>query len=105
MNPTAVYSKSGKGVQEASGKTTQLSRGDRAVLTAIDGRASLADVAERVGREFDSSFRQLITQLDRDGFIRQVTAGAAAAGAPETAGGRPGAAPSGAPAPIDPAAD
>jgi hypothetical protein len=105
MNPTAVYSKSGKGVQEASGKTTQLSRGDRAVLTAIDGRASLADVAERVGREFDSSFRQLITQLDRDGFIRQVTAGAAAAGAPKTAGARPVAKPSAPTAPMDPASD
>ena len=39
MNPTAIYSKSGKGVQEASGKTSFLDRGDRAVLSAIDGRA------------------------------------------------------------------
>ena len=49
MNPTAIFSKSGKGVQEASGKTSQLSRGDLAVLSAIDGRATLADVASKVG--------------------------------------------------------
>ena len=41
MNPTAIYSKSGKGVQEASGKTSILKRPERAVLSAIDGRATL----------------------------------------------------------------
>src|SRR5688500_10536322 len=81
MNPTAVYSKSGKGVQEAAGKTSQLSRPDRAVLAAIDGRASLADVAQKVGRAFDNGFKQLIGQLVKDGFIRDVSSGSAAAGA------------------------
>jgi hypothetical protein len=47
MNPTAIYSKSGKGVQEASGKTNSLNRGDRAVLSAIDGRLTLATGANR----------------------------------------------------------
>ena len=78
MNPTAIYSKSGKGVQEASGKTSLLKRPDRAVLSAIDGRATLADVAQKVGRAYDGSFKTLIAQLDRDGFIRAVTAGTAA---------------------------
>src|SRR5712692_1748487 len=78
MNPTAIYSKSGKGVQEASGKTNLLKRPDRAVLSAIDGRATLADVAQKVGRTFDPSFVQLIVQLDKDGFVREVTAGTAA---------------------------
>ena len=36
MNASAIYSKSGKGVQEAAGKTSHLSRPDRAVLSAID---------------------------------------------------------------------
>lgn len=79
MNPTAIYSKSGKGVQEASGKTSLLKRPDRAVLSAIDGRATLTDVAQKVGRPYDASFQVLITQLDKDGFIREVTAGAASA--------------------------
>jgi hypothetical protein len=75
MKPNTIYSKSGKGVQEASGKTSLLKRGDRAVLSAIDGRATLAEVAQKVGKSFDGPFQQLILQLDKDGFVREVTAG------------------------------
>src|SRR5919108_1724824 len=75
MKPNAIYSKSGKGVQEASGKTSLLKRGDRAVLSAIDGRATLGEVAQKVGKSFDAEFEKLITQLDKDGFVREVTAG------------------------------
>src|SRR5881394_2931170 len=82
MNPTAIYSKSGKGVQEAAGKTSLLQRADRAVLSAIDGRATLADVAQKVGKTFDAAFQTLITKLDKDGFVREVSPGAAAAAAP-----------------------
>src|ERR671924_1752412 len=88
MNPTAVYSKSGKGGQEASGKTSLLQRGDRAVLAAIDGRATLADVAQKVGKAYDGAFQNLISQLNKNGFIREVSPGAggakpAAAAAPK----------------------
>src|SRR5688572_22805721 len=78
MNASAIYSKSGKGVQEASGKTSHLSRSDRAVLSAIDGRATLADVAQKVGKPFDPAFLKLIESLDNAGFIRQVSAGSPA---------------------------
>ena len=81
MNPTAIYSKSGKGVQEASGKTSLLKRPDRAVLSAIDGRATLADVAQKVGKSFDTDFQKLVTQMDKDGFIREVSPGASPAAA------------------------
>ena len=89
MRPNAIYSKSGKGVQEASGKTTLLKREHRAVLAAIDGRATLADVAQKSGNEYDTDFQRLIIQLDKDGFIREVSSGAAAgpaAGAAKPAG-------------------
>src|SRR5215216_2658885 len=89
MNPTAIYSKSGKGVQEASGKTSLLKRPDRAVLAAIDGRANLGEVAQKVGKAFDAAFQGLINQLDKDGFIREVTAGVAAAPPPGAARAAP----------------
>jgi hypothetical protein len=76
MNASAIYSKSGKGVQEAAGKTSHLSRPDRAVLSAIDGRATLAEVAQKVGKPFDPAFEKLVEQLDKGGFIREVSAGA-----------------------------
>src|SRR5437773_1049538 len=78
MRPNAIYSKSGKGVQEASGKTSLLKREHRVVLSAIDGRATLADVAQKSGNEYDADFQRLIIQLDKDGFIREVSSGAAA---------------------------
>src|SRR6186713_1599010 len=86
MNPSAIYSKSGKGVQEAAGKTNHLSRPDRAVLSAIDGRATLAEVAQKVGKTFDPAFEKLVGELDKAGFVREVSAGTPAAG------GKPGAA-------------
>ena len=84
MKPSAIYSKSGKGVQEASGKTSLLKRADRAVLSAIDGRATLGEVAQKVGKSFDAEFEKLITQLDKDGFVREV-----AAAAPSSSQSRP----------------
>jgi hypothetical protein len=103
MNASAIYSKSGKGVQEASGKTSHLSRSDRAVLSAIDGRATLADVAQKVGKAFDPAFEKLIETLDKGGFIREVSAGTAAPAAKPGAGARPGGAKS--TGPMDVASD
>src|SRR3989441_1282383 len=87
MRPNAIYSKSGKGVQEASGKTSLLKREHRVVLAAIDGRATLADVAQKSGNEYDAEFQRLIIQLDKDGFIREVSSGTAAS--PAAAAARP----------------
>ena len=84
MKPSAIYSKSGKGVQEASGKTSLLKRADRAVLSAIDGRATLGEVAQKVGKSFDAEFEKLIAQLDKDGFVREVAAGASSAAASQS---------------------
>ena len=75
MNPTAIYSKSGKGVQEASGKTSNLSRADRAVLSAVDGKATVADIAQKLGREFDDKFIEVITGMESGGFVRAISQG------------------------------
>jgi hypothetical protein len=98
MNPTAIYSKSGKGVQEASGKTSFLNRADRAVLSAIDGRATVADVAQKVGKPFDNTFQDLIKKLDKDGFVREASPGVASkssAPAAKAPAGKPAAKPAG----------
>jgi hypothetical protein len=93
MKPSTIYSKSGKGVQEASGKTSLLKRADRAVLSAIDGRATLGEVAQKVGKSFDGEFEKLIAQLDKEGFVREVAAAASAASQsrPAVATGKPAA--------------
>jgi hypothetical protein len=85
MNPTAIYSKTGKGVQEASGKTSQLSRGDRAILSAIDGKISLKELAAKFDRAADDKFFALVKKMDSDGFIREVNPGVAQRGAANAA--------------------
>ncbi len=83
MNPTAIYSKTGKGVQEASGKTSLLSRADRAVLTAIDGKTTFADLQIKFYKMDVTKLEGLLLQLDKDGFVREVaTSGAHSAPAP-----------------------
>lgn len=86
MNPTAIFSKTGKGVQEASGKTNALSRADRAVLKEIDGKTALANIAVKFEKISADKFDALIQQFDKDGFIREVSAGSQpAAAAPRSA--------------------
>ena len=76
MNPTAIYSKTGKGVQEASGRTSHLSRGDRAVLSAIDGKSTVAELNQKFDKFTQLKFQQLIEKMDKDGFVREVSPGA-----------------------------
>ncbi|MEW5864291.1 MAG: hypothetical protein AB1773_11995, partial [Pseudomonadota bacterium] len=76
MNPSAIYSKTGKGVQEASGKTSHLSRADRAVLAAFDGRTPVGEIAKKFEKIAPEKFEQLVALLDRDGFIREVSSSA-----------------------------
>ena len=82
MNPRAIFSKTGKGVQEASGKTSHLSRADRNVLKEIDGKTAIGEVAKKFEKLTEEKFDQLIQQLDKDGFIREVSSGETQPSAP-----------------------
>jgi len=82
LNPTAIFSKTGKGVQEASGKTSNLSRADRAVLKEIDGKTVLANIAVKFEKIPADKFDALIQQFDKDGYIREVSSGVTAPQAP-----------------------
>jgi hypothetical protein len=82
LNPTAIFSKTGKGVQEASGKTSNLSRADRAVLKEIDGKTALQNIAAKFDKIAADKFDALIAQFDKDGYIREVSSGATAPQAP-----------------------
>ena len=82
MNPIAIYSKTGKGVKEAAGKTSSLSRGDRAVLAQIDGKTTFADLQIKFYSIAPDKLEALILQLDKDGFVREVASSAAQAEAP-----------------------
>ena len=101
MNLSAIFSKTGKGVQEASGKTSHLSRADRAVLSAIDGKTPLNDVQKNFEKLAGPKFEALIQQLDKDGFIREVSSGVQTAAPPRAAAPAAKAPPKAAPPPAD----
>jgi hypothetical protein len=93
LNPTAIFSKTGKGVQEASGKTSNLSRADRAVLKEIDGKTALQNIAVKFDKIAADKFDALIAQFDKDGYIREVSSGATAPQTPARSAPPPKAAP------------
>ncbi|HMA89656.1 MAG TPA: adenylate/guanylate cyclase domain-containing protein [Burkholderiales bacterium] len=99
MNQTAIYSKTGKGVQEATGKTSILSRADRAVLAAIDGKTTVGELNIKFDKIAEANFFALVEKLERDGFVREASAGAATKPPPA----RPAAPPSNPPS-VPPAA-
>jgi class 3 adenylate cyclase len=99
MNQTAIYSKTGKGVQEASGKTSILSRADRAVLAAIDGKTTVGELNIKFDKISEANFFALIQKLEREGFVREASAGVSTKPPPA----RPAAPPSGPPS-VPPAA-
>ena len=105
MNLSAIFSKTGKGVQEASGKTSHLSRADRAVLAAIDGKTPLAEVQKNFEKLSGPKFEALIQQLDKDGFIREVSSGAPSSPPPRAAAPAAKAPPKAAPPPSDDGSD
>jgi len=77
MNPTAIFSKTGKGVQEATGKTSNLSRADRAVLSAVDGKTNVGALYKKFDKTPEPKFHQLLERLDREGYIREASPGVA----------------------------
>jgi len=95
MTPTTIYSKTGKGVQEASGKTSFLSRGDRAILAAIDGKMTVQQLGAKFDRASDDKFLALLKKMDSDGFIREVTPGTMQRGAANAPRSTPSTPPSG----------
>jgi hypothetical protein len=69
-----------------------LSRGDRAILSAIDDKTTLRELSAKFDRAPDEKFFALIRKMDSDGFIREVNPGVAqrgAANAPRPAPSRP----------------
>ena len=78
MNDASILSKSGKGMLEVSGKTSILSRGDRAVLAQVDGKTTVAELNKKFEKIEPPKFLQLMEQLSKDGFAREVSSGATA---------------------------
>src|SRR5476649_2479223 len=78
MDNSSIFSKTGKGMLEASGKSSFLSRGDRAVLAQIDGKTRVSEVNKKFEKIDAARFLQLLRQLEKDGFVRELASAPAA---------------------------
>ena len=72
MDSSSIFSKTGKGMLEASGKSSHLSRADRAVLAQIDGKSRVAEVNKKFEKIDEAKFLLLMKQLEKDGFVREL---------------------------------
>ena len=94
MDRTTVFTKTAKGLMEATGKTSVLSRDLRTLLKEIDGKATVGEVQTKFGKVPEAKLQEALKALAKEDFIREFTQ-AALRSAPQTA----------APPPKGPAAD
>src|SRR5258708_3938656 len=87
MNRRSILTKTGKGLMEATGKSSNLSRDLRNILKEIDGKVSVSGLQKKFekirGRELGETLRNLV----RDGYVREFIG--KQDGGPRAATGRP----------------
>lgn len=71
MDRRTVFTKTAKGLMEATGKTSVLSRDMRALLKEIDGKATVGDVQNRLGKLPEAKLQEALNVLAKSDFIRE----------------------------------
>jgi len=71
MNRRSILTKTGKGLMEATGKTSNLSRDLRNVLKEIDGKVSVSDLLEKLDKFNEPRLLEALGGLERDGYVRE----------------------------------
>ena len=72
MDRQTVFTKTAKGLNEATGKTSALSRDMRALLTGIDGKATVAEVHARLAKVPEAKLQEALQVLVRNEYIREL---------------------------------
>src|SRR5215470_15647699 len=71
MNRRSILTKTGKGLMEATGKTSNLSRDQRNILKEIDGKVSVSELAEKFSRMDESKLIESLSSMEREGYVRE----------------------------------
>ena len=93
MDRLSVCSRTAKGLNEARGKTSLLSRKLRDVLKEVDGKRTIDELALRLKRYTEPQLLEAMMELEKAGFVHELVANVAKV-APQPAPIRPAAAPS-----------
>src|SRR5262245_10329572 len=81
MHPQTVFAKTAKGVLEIKNKTIKLPRELGVVFLSVDGKSTVADLAQKSGLP-DPKLQEALDKLVADGYIKIFSAPAGAAPAP-----------------------
>jgi hypothetical protein len=71
MNRRSILTKTGKGLMEATGKTSNLSRDLRNILKEIDGKVSVSELLEKFERMPEPRLLEALVSMEREGYVRE----------------------------------
>jgi hypothetical protein len=71
MNRRSILTKTGKGLMEATGKTSNLSRDLRNILKEIDGKVSVSELLEKFDKTTEPKLLEALTSMEREGYVRE----------------------------------
>jgi hypothetical protein len=72
MNSSVIYSKTGKGTRAVTAKSKALSAQALRLLSLIDGKSGIADLMTAIELSSEPQLQQILTQLEKEGYIRVV---------------------------------
>src|SRR4029077_4219862 len=71
MNRRSILTKTGKGLLEATGKTSNLSRDLRNILKEIDGKVSVSDLSDKFSKLTEAKLLEALSSMEKDGYLRE----------------------------------
>src|SRR6266568_3923538 len=71
MNRRTILTKTGKGLMEATGKSSNLSRDLRDILKEIDGTVSVSELLKKFEEMSEREIGEALRGLVRDGYVRE----------------------------------
>src|SRR6266700_2977142 len=71
MNRRSILTKTGKGLMEATGKTSALSRDLRNILKEIDGKVSVSELMKTFSKMTEPELLEALKSMEREGYVRE----------------------------------
>src|SRR5438132_7387238 len=71
MNRRSILTKTGKGLMEATGKTSALSRDHRNILKEIDGKVSVSELMQKFAKMTEPELLEALKSMEREGYLRE----------------------------------
>ena len=71
MNRRSILTKTGKGLMEATGKTSALSRDLRNILKEIDGKVSVSELMKTFSKMTEPELLESLKTMEREGYLRE----------------------------------